>query len=280
MESQLERTGLALSLSAVNLLEVQMVAQGLKPSARIKVPRNRNVDLIEWLESLHLQFAMGFEAVQTSRDPEMASEWASFSNGDFESDLESYLYIAPEKVLAEALRDADERCDILEAGALLGYPDCCTHYFSELATHRSIAKNPIFFTYRSGLMANWVVNTCLLNGGFALVTHVPCSPNCLATLDLAGCAFSVLFEIQPAVARMFCAAMCSTVLFGRDGSFACFGVVGSEQCYVISEVRLLSSGHFLKNFQLEGQHFHISEKYLHLGPITLLTDEYKCYQFK
>lgn len=281
MESSQAIIGLRRWLPSTSTLEVLLVAAGRKPAARVRVLRETLPALSRDLKQLGLRYSVGFEELRPfSNDSSLAREWVSFGGRRYMSGLESYVYVALDKALSETVRHADERCDILETGSLLGYPLCCTHMFNELARHRKIASNAAFFVYENGMTASWLMNVCLLDMDCTLITHVPCSPHCTSSLNLAKHAFETLYEADPSRARSYSSRLGGFVLYGQDGSFVSFGTeLDNQGRRIASKVVEQSKGHVLPADQIEGRALNVNPTDLQIGTITLLSDQFRVYEF-
>jgi hypothetical protein len=273
--------GLRQFVSSTSVLEILLVARDCKLSARVRVQRDAVRSLSMELRRLGLSFAVGFEEVRPCVDRSLAREWASFGEGFYTSQMESYLYIAARKDMAERVRNADERCNITETGRLLGYPACCTYMFGELARHTRIAVNPTFFVFDNGLLASWLMNICLLGDDCALITHVPCAADCLGSIRIAQDTLAVLFEADPQLACTYCAQLSGSILYGQDGSYVSFSISGSDASRQrIDRVRRLSANHVLSEDQLIGREVRVSSAGVSVGSIQLLSEQFKYYEFK
>ena len=94
---------------------------------------------------------------------------------------------------ASALIDAELHSDDRVIGKMLGYPDCCTDFFSTLWSHGFIdttwqmATNSVHSSSSSGelvIKGNWQTNVILRWAGIRPVPHLPCSCNCRGTIQL------------------------------------------------------------------------------------------------
>ena len=98
---------------------------------------------------------------------------------------------------------------LLSVGRLLGYPECCIR---EFVSRNPSQGDPVLSTYKTEGRISWYVNVSLLSFDWALITHVPCSPRCERSLELAYGAYRVLFEGSLQLAQQMTLALATHVL--------------------------------------------------------------------
>jgi hypothetical protein len=130
-----------------------------KPAVRIKVPESEFHDLVHWC----MQYGYG---------------WSS--------DAEGFLCVARSKLIANRVLEVDQGTEPheLDLGLLLGYPSCCCEAVAEMGESRideyAVAAAKWDFHGRFRL-----IDPSGYTQGASLICHLPCSPHCEASLNIA-----------------------------------------------------------------------------------------------
>jgi hypothetical protein len=132
-------------------------------------------------------------------------KWCKQSGFDFAEDGEGFACVSSESGTASRVLEIDRRADAheIDLGQALGYPACCCERVAELGESEidsyaaTVARWSFEGTYRQ-------INPVEYRSGRALISHLPCSPACDASLAIADRAYRfvmahseepVLFEL-------------------------------------------------------------------------------------
>lgn len=100
-----------------------------------------------------------------------------------------YLYIGPNFSQLYKMRQCDAHYSHVELGLMLGYPRCCIDFFchhkKDALTYFNDDYSPISAMHTKGF-GNKLLNTFHRVSGHSIVSHFPCSFNCLSTLPIAS----------------------------------------------------------------------------------------------
>lgn len=134
--------------------------KGIKPAVRT---RTQNSKCLSTLMSLCTSF-----------------EWHSAY------DLDGYIALSMTKNLPDTILevDRDPFPHEIHLGALLGYPDCCCQH---IASHGESQIDQIADAFKRGNLNEEfkLIDISLYDRGIALISHVPCSSQCLPSLEMA-----------------------------------------------------------------------------------------------
>lgn len=127
-----------------------------------------------------------------------------------------YIYIAKTQDAALRLRELDDSPEAheFELGLLLGYPQCCCRRAAEIGESNldeweaTISQDAAFRR-----APNYLIDPCGYTEGASLISHIPCSVQCKASLSIARatlrivlyqknshyfCRWSRWFDLSPA----------------------------------------------------------------------------------
>jgi hypothetical protein len=144
-----------------NYIDFLLFLANLKPALRVKIYE---------------------EEIKTS-----LSNWCKENSFNFLDDEYNYIYIAKSKKMVESLKQIDNSNTPHESklGLLLGYPMCCCEKISYVGEanidkwEESLINNEIF----KGKFE--LINPNGYRNGYALLSHIPCSPTCINSLHIA-----------------------------------------------------------------------------------------------
>ena len=149
----------------------------------------------EWLPAsavvdFVLMFGCGKRAVRTLLADiagiERLSSWCEASQFDFASDPEGFCCVSTEPMAARGILDLDRSTTPheIDLGQALGYPSCCCQRIATFGESRidlyaqEVAQWSFIGCYRR-------INPCGYCSGTALISHLPCSPDCQESLVIA-----------------------------------------------------------------------------------------------
>ena len=90
-------------------------------------------------------------------------------------------------------KEAEAKNDSQTIGGLLGYPECCTKYFSKTFSGN---YDPVWCGH-SDVVGEPEINILLRYFGIRIVSHLPCSPYCEGTLKIARERVDIANKIDP-----------------------------------------------------------------------------------
>ena len=100
-------------LGRVQMIEVLQVAAGVKPTCRLRLPRERLKSLADLAEQLGLRFAVGYDRITTTTvcGRGTYSEWCRRSELKPQRPGDCFVYLSSDVRTCERLRWFDERDD-------------------------------------------------------------------------------------------------------------------------------------------------------------------------
>lgn len=117
----------------------------------------------------------------------LASDWCNRHSFRYFISTAGFMYIARKKFLPFITSFVDDlpfpHATLL--GKLLGYPKCCTHKITELGENKIDEWELTEFGDELLTGEYSLINPKLYTKGTALISHVPCSNRCEASLRLA-----------------------------------------------------------------------------------------------
>lgn len=133
--------------------------------------------------------------VKSEESLESLQRWCNRWRFDFSSEEDGFACVGVERGSAARVLDIDRRAEAheMELGLILGYPRCCCERVasvgeSNIDSHALvIAGWPFGGDYRR-------INPAGYRSGLALVSHLPCSPVCDASLAIANGARGFVLE--------------------------------------------------------------------------------------
>jgi hypothetical protein len=153
----------------------------------IALPR-RLLSASAWVDFLHL-IALDKPAVRVNV-PELGrhnlAHWCAQYGYECTADTEGFFCVAPSKLVADRVLEMDRQAEPheLDLGLLLGYPSCCCEAVAQLGESR--------IDEYATTMASWkfrhrfrLIDPSGYTQGASLICHLPCSPCCEASLDIA-----------------------------------------------------------------------------------------------
>lgn len=231
----------------VQAQEISLIAAGLKPSARVRVRRERLPELARLARQLSVQMIVGYEAVkgQSVSGRGSFSEWCKRKVCTPHTAGHCYAYLAKNHLDGQRLRRLDEARADEAVGELLGYPTCCIEAFCRRIEVKGAPADPVLRRYATTRPIDWRMNVSLLCFDFTLLTHVPCDPYCGDSLKLAAGYFDFFSEESPAFAAELGRVMRSWVIHTEVLGVAAFTAKRLRGCLEVSDVLAVYPDSFL-----------------------------------
>ena len=101
--------------------------------------------------------------------------------------------------LAEKALEYEENNDTVRLGKILGYPGCCISFFSKNEATRSKLDNDyIVPMLKNSLLTHYpfFMNILNRNNDYALLSHFPCSLDCMPSFMIAKSNFDTLQRVD------------------------------------------------------------------------------------
>jgi hypothetical protein len=207
----------------VQAQQMFMVAEGLRAACRLRVARDELPPLARAASRLSLKMLVGFDAVAVKRVEGRAGfgEWGRRELLSPHRRGDCYVYLCRDHIHGQRLRRYDEAGDDAVVGELLGYPGCCIRAFEDLAG-RATGFDPVILSYGDDRPIDWPMNVSLLCFGLTLLSHVPCTPDCSASKEIAGRYYDFLSALRPAAAAELRMMLSTRVLHTQALGIAAF----------------------------------------------------------
>jgi hypothetical protein len=198
----MEWSDLAAWCGRIRSIDLLCVWRATSEACRLEVPGPKLPELAEFAATLGLSFVVGWDAV-----PEGGTECAAAT---VHGSPRRTVYLAGEVRAAQRMRRWDEHGHALRCHEAAGVPACCAEGLSGTSTDELLLQR-----YPDDHPINWAMNVSLADLDCALLSWVPCSPDCSAALGAAYRRFELLREIAPSLAMQLASVLCTTVLTAR-----------------------------------------------------------------
>lgn len=165
--------------------------QQLRSLPREVLPASANVDFLHFVACDKPAIRT---RVQESHAETKVADWCKQYNFAFQIDNDGYLCVAHDAETARLILSVDQSAEPHEKclGILLGYPTCCCDFIANIgeANIDLLAEEIATWSFAAPFHR---INPARYLDGRALICHLPCSPNCLASLQLAEKALNFIF---------------------------------------------------------------------------------------
>jgi hypothetical protein len=140
----------------------------LKPALRVKIPDKAT------REKLHI--------------------WSINNHFSFLDSENHYVYIAPDQISVNRLKITDDSFEPHEykLGRLLGYPECCCKKIASVGEQNIDEWEDTFIKLSSFEGEFELINPTGYTEGYSLISHIPCSSNCVHSLHIAKKALNII----------------------------------------------------------------------------------------
>jgi hypothetical protein len=206
----------AAPITAATARELVEAAAGRRV-ARIDVPITTVDSALKWADRLGFVTCRGRVPFVTELDRGM-STWSTWCRpADSEaSDANLSVFLGRALEATVAARDADESGDDDALGALLGFPKCCRLAFCRGLRSRGSEQDPLMWLtwpFTNPATGGGTLNPMARYLGGGLVSHYPCSLNCLESESLAEQNWRLLASVWPPLAQRLMAFEASLAVF-------------------------------------------------------------------
>jgi hypothetical protein len=150
--------------------------------------------------------------IDSKSDMDYLRVWCRQSGFDLAADEDCFACITVEAGFASKVLELDRRTDAheIELGLALGYPFCCCERVASIGESnidsyaQEVARWPFAGQYRR-------INPSGYQSGLALISHLPCSPDCAPSLAIADRAreFVINHASEPILSSLRCSPLVS-----------------------------------------------------------------------
>ena len=182
-------------LGTIPLIEIIQILNGLRLSCRISATLSKEQPIKEMIEDLELYYIRSSYSISNTDN---FSHNKSFQLQSNDLHNKFYYYIGVNEAVIN-LAYLLEGSNTYRQGILFGYPDCCIKFFHSKYKHslndltyevNRSSNNYIFWNNR--------ISKCM---GYCLISHFPCSWDCMAAQVIAKQTYNHVFAIIPDIAN-------------------------------------------------------------------------------
>lgn len=203
--------------SITKSLEVLYVIRGAKPCARILVPEDEVKRVMNFIteKNVHACFS-DFKVVKHSSQSNFYSDKSvkipknSFQKGHF------LAYLSRNKKIAEKAKLAEEKNNHREAGALLGYPECCCDFFAVNFNGESTDLTLKALENSDGHEFPFYSNIAARHFDAAMLSHFPHSFGCRPSIRTAKSNFKIIMKEYKPLADIFLMLLKSAAVYTME----------------------------------------------------------------
>jgi hypothetical protein len=183
-----------------------------------------------------------------------------------------HLFIARDQHLAEEARLCQKRKDYDSLGKLLGIPECCRHFYIQVAKQTG-KRDLLPFIVRNTHATkdfNFWTNYGARYFGYSLLSFAPCSFLCDRAARVAKTVWSILSAVSPELADMFVTYQKRSILYTEEsGIFLLETRPGSANRIPFRTLRMTTDDSPIAKAMREGNHLEINSG----GYVLIFKDE-------
>ena len=206
--------------SALKSLDVFYVLEGCKPVSRILAKEEELQGILDFLEDKNLKTAVSdFKVVKEPGAANSYSDKGVRLNGPSYGNNNHLVYISKEEKLAKRARQYEDKNDHFHLGLSLGYPDCCSEFFTKRFPVESKKKND----YTLAVLENsenytfpFQTNVAARFLDVALLSHFPCSFNCRHSKAIAEKNLTAIKKHSEEWHKLLSGMLNSVVLYSEE----------------------------------------------------------------
>ena len=205
--------------SITKSLEVFYVIKGIKPCARILIFEDKLEETKEFLKNQNLFFEVSkFKVLKQNIQSEFYSDKSIKINKDDKRKGHLFLYISKDKNITIDAKNAEENNDHMGLGLLLGYPKCCTEFFSKHFSENKTDLTLKTLENSKGFEFSFLNNICTRHFDVSLLSHFPHSFECTPSLEMAKNNLELINEDSKEIADFFEKMLkCLVIYTGKEG---------------------------------------------------------------
>ncbi len=182
-------------LGVISFIEIIQILNGLRLSCRISTILVEEHFINEIVEILGLHYIRSQYPIL---DTDNFSHNKSFKLDSTNNSLHKYYYYVGINEAVVNITYLSEGSNTSRQGALFGYPNCCINFFeSKLKASLNDLTYEVDSSSNNYIFWNNRIAKCV---GYCLISHFPCSWDCMATQLIAKQTYSHLYDIVPDIA--------------------------------------------------------------------------------
>lgn len=183
------------TLGVIPFIEIIQILNGLRLSCRISTTLAKEKFINETVGSFGLYYIRSQYAILNTDNFSHNKSFQLESNDSL--DYYYYYYLGINEAIIN-LAYLSEGTNTSRQGALFGYPDCCIKFFgTKFKTGLNDLTYEVDRSSNKYIFWNNRITKCV---GYCLISHFPCSWDCMATQIIAKQTYSHLFSIVPDIA--------------------------------------------------------------------------------
>ena len=196
--------------SITKALDIIYVIENVKPVSRVISTEG----LLKFLEKKGLQFSESDFKIRTIHNTteSYTDKGVKLEKGE---EGKSLLYISKSKKLANDAKMLESENNHTELGKLLGYPECCCKFFQKYFSEKNTDLTEFSFRESKGHKFPWQNNNCMRVFDISLISHFPCSFNCLETKKIADKNLEIVNKYDSDIAGYYSFALKTAVLYAH-----------------------------------------------------------------
>jgi hypothetical protein len=186
----------------VDVFELFFVLEDLKPVARIEMHQDKYAKVLEFCTTQKLALELSsFKIVRNTTDP--GNNTALMVKPEHTDKGSFFAYISKRSDDATHAKFYEHIRNDNKLGELLGYPECCRNFYDDkYAEAAQLGDEYSFFSIANTKEAPlFYTNNMLRFFGVTLMSHFPCSFNCVNSLFQGKRRFEAIHRKNPALAE-------------------------------------------------------------------------------
>ncbi len=186
----------------VDAFEIFFVLNDLKPVARVEMHEDSYAEVLDFCTAQKLSIELSsFKIVRNTTDP--AHNTALMVKPDYQDKGSFFAYISRSTDDATHAKFYEHIRNDNKLGEMLGYPDCCRNFYDEKYNDATeFGDEYCFFSIANTKEAPlFYTNNMLRFFGVTLLSHFPCSYNCVNSLFQAKRRLEAIRRASPALAE-------------------------------------------------------------------------------
>ncbi len=205
--------------SNIKALEILYILEGVKPAGRIMVKEDDKEGIFSFLEDKGLSFSVSdFKVIKQDKEKPYSDKAIKVP---IDSDKKGYffVYISKDKEKTTEAKRLEGEGKHEELGVLLGYPRCCSVFFSDHFEEESRKDND--YTLRAlgkseGFEFPFFSNIAARHFDLSLLSHFPCSFNCEKSVEIAENHLEVVERYDKEIAEIIRGMLKGAVVYTEN----------------------------------------------------------------
>lgn len=192
----------------VDALEIFFVLNDLKPACRLMLHEDKYPQILEFCKNnnLHLELS-GFKIIKDHQHLENTRQKnrALMVKTNFPQEGEYFMYFSKNAEEAKLAKFYEHIRNDEKLGEILGYPKCCVNFYREnYSKAAQIGDEYCFFSIaNTKVKPSYLTNNMLRFFGVTLLSHFPCSYDCVHSTFQAKQRIEAIRRSNPELAKYF-----------------------------------------------------------------------------